>query len=154
MRQATTGTKAINANQEEKEESPIEGVSLDQVKAWKKKYGTLFAIRVCNKDYIFRKLKRSEYTNIMTASMYNLGIKVPEINNEENEELTAEQKSQINDIEGEILYKRQELFAKTVTLFPRDITQDLEDNSGLATTLADETIAHSGFRINKKIKTL
>lgn len=91
------------------------------IKEWKAKYGKIYKIGVDGEDYIWRKIKRSEYTSIMA-------------NEEESSDL-------------EKIYKRQEEIAKLIILYPSNIEQILQESAGLATTIADEALLKSGFEV-------
>lgn len=95
-----------------------------QIQAWKAEHGKVFKTVVDGEDYIWRKLKRKEYVMLMAT------------------------KSEEEDLDARI-YERQEEIAKLVVLFPENISELVEENAGLATTIADEVIARSGFGITE-----
>ena len=93
----------------------------EKINAWKAEHGKIFKTTIDGDEYIWRKLKRKEYVEIM-----------------------ATQENTDKDID-QVIYARQEKIAKMPVLYPDTIEEDLEKNAGLATTLADEVIAKSGF---------
>lgn len=95
-----------------------------KIQAWKAEHGKVFKTVIDGEDYIWRKLKRKEYVALMSV------------------------KSEEEDLDARI-YERQEEIAKLVILFPENITELVEENAGLATTIADEVIARSGFGITE-----
>lgn len=95
-----------------------------RVQAWKAEHGKVFKTVIDGEDYIWRKLKRKEYVALMSV------------------------KSEEEDLDARI-YERQEEIAKLVTLYPENIAELVEENAGLATTIADEVIARSGFGITE-----
>jgi hypothetical protein len=90
---------------------------------WKAKYGKVFKTTVGGDEYVWRKLKRPEYVAIM------------------NDENTPDGPNAI--------YSRQEAITKTVVLFPANITDLVDSDAGLATTIADEVLTKSGFDTSK-----
>jgi len=95
-----------------------------KIQAWKAEHGKVFKTVIDGEDYIWRKLKRKEYVMLMA-------------NKSEEEDLDAR------------IYERQEEIAKLVVLFPENISELVEENAGLSTTIADEVIARSGFGITE-----
>lgn len=88
---------------------------------WKGKFGKIYKIVIAGEDYIFRKIKRSEYTSIMASE---------------------------NDAVGtEAVYGRQNEISRLVVLYPSDIEQKLADNAGIATVISDECLLKSGFEV-------
>lgn len=122
--------KGLNSNvseQEGKEEKPkAEEVTEAMILEWKKQHGKIFKSVVGSESYIWRKLKRKEYVEIM------------KIGDGEEEELSTQ---------TDRIYERQMRIAKAITIWPLDIDVHLEQSAGLATTLADEAILKSGFNL-------
>ncbi|PTY92881.1 hypothetical protein [Heyndrickxia sporothermodurans] len=120
-----TSTKAAAPKATNKSEN----VTLDdkQIQQWKKQWGKIFKTTVGGEAFIWRKLKRKEYVEIMS--------------NAEVEEAEEE-------VLGSRIYKRQERITKLVVLFPTDIESRIEENAGLATSISDEVIAKSGFDVS------
>lgn len=108
-------------NQEQEQESKKETLTQKQIIDWKKKYGKIFKTKVGDHVCIWRKLKRKEYVKIMA--------------------------DESGETESERIYKRQEEIAKTVVIYPDNFSELMEDNAGIASTIADEALARSGFDI-------
>lgn len=89
---------------------------------WKAQHGKLYKSVIDGEIYIWRKLKRREYTDLMTD------------------------RADDDQVTGRI-YERQEKIATAVVLFPENIDELIAQNAGLATTLADEVILRSGFEL-------
>lgn len=98
-------------------------ISQDQIDAWKAEYGKLYKSTIGDFAFIWRKLRRKEYVDIMS------------------QEKTA-------DVQGDKVFARQALIVKAVTLYPDNLDELLEENAGLATSISDEIIIKSGFVIN------
>lgn len=96
-----------------------------KIQAWKAEHGKVFKTVIDGEDYIWRKLKRKEYVALMASKT------------EADEDLDAR------------IYERQEEIAKLVVLHPENIAELVDQNAGLATTIADEVIARSGFGITE-----
>lgn len=95
-----------------------------QIQEWKRKWGKIYKTTIDGEVYIWRKLKRKEYVQIMSDA---------DIDNEETV--------------GNRIYHRQEQIAKAVVLYPVDIEKRIEENAGLATSLSDEVVLRSGFDV-------
>jgi hypothetical protein len=93
-----------------------------QVASWKSEFGKIFKTTVDGDEYVWRKLKRGEYVELMKDKA------------EEGQEDSK-------------LWERQEKIAKTVVLYPVNISECIEASAGLATTIADEVILKSGFEV-------
>ena len=96
-------------------------ITQKQIMEWKKKHGKIFKTTVGDDVYIWRKLKRKEYVDIMSQ--------------------------ELGDTENERIYKRQEEMAKAVVIYPEKFAELMEENAGVASTIADEALARSGFDI-------
>jgi len=96
----------------------------DKIPEWKKLHGKIFKSTIDGQDYVWMKIKRSVYVEIMNHK-------------EESEDA---------------FYKRQELIVRKCVLFPKNIDTLIETNGGLATTLSDEIIFKSGFDIQSTIE--
>ena len=92
-----------------------------KIEAWKSEYGKLYKTIVEGDEYIWRKLKRKEYVEVMN------------ILQQEGED------------EDSVVYKRQAAIVQKTCLYPEKIDDELEKSAGLAITLSDEIIAKSGF---------
>jgi len=97
--------------------------SLEQmISEWKAQYGKLYKTKVGGEEYIWRKLRRKEYVELMAD------------------------KADDDQVTGKV-YERQEAITRMVVLYPANIDELIEANAGLATTIADEVILKSGFEI-------
>lgn len=116
----TTGTQtAAEAAATEQEVGPITDAMVAQ---WKKAHGRIYKSIIDGDVYIWRKLKRREYVELMADRA-------------EDDQVTGK------------LYERQEKITKLVVIFPADIEAQVDNNAGLATTIADEVILRSGFEL-------
>lgn len=94
-----------------------------QITAWKAEHGKIYKSIIDGEDYIWRKLKRKEYVALM-----------------------SEAATDATDPEVKV-YDKQETITKLVVLHPANIEELINENAGLATIIADEVIARSGFSI-------
>ena len=99
-------------------------VSSEQIKQWKAEYGHVYRTEVDGETIIWRRLRRKEYEQISLDT----------IGEEDTERARTER-----------MYRRQELIAKAVILFPEDPTEFLEGTIFGATNIAEEVMKHSGF---------
>lgn len=116
----TTDTKSTKA---------IKEITLDdKIAEWKSEYKKIFMNTIDGKDYIWRRIKRNEYSEIM-------GMKD-------------------GDDVDERIYNRQYAIAKKVILnIPEDeLEADLEESAGLATTISDEVLDRSGFNATTTVE--
>lgn len=93
----------------------------DQIEIWKEEYGKIYKSIIDGKDYIWRRIKRKEYSEVMTMK--------------DGEDI------------DERIYNRQYAIAKLVilNLSEEELESDLEELAGLATTISDEVLEKSGF---------
>ena len=100
----------------------------DQIAGWKVEHKKIFKNTIDGKDYIWRRIKRSEYSEIM-------GMKDGA------------------DVD-ERIYNRQYAIAKKVILniSEAELEADLDELAGLATTIADEVLDKSGFNATTTIE--
>lgn len=93
----------------------------DQIEIWKEEYGKIYKSIVDGKDYIWRRIKRKEYSEVMAMK--------------DGEDI------------DERIYNRQYAIAKLVilNLSEEELESDLEELAGLATTISDEVLEKSGF---------
>lgn len=90
----------------------------EQILEWKKEYGKIYQTIVDDEPYVWRKLKRKEYSMLM--------------NDDEDEK-------------ADKVFERQEEIANLVVIFPEDIETRIQESAGLATTIAAEVLDKSGF---------
>lgn len=98
---------------------------IDQIDIWKKEYGRIFKSVVDGKDYIWRRIKRKEYSSIMAIK-------------------------DGTDID-ERVYNRQFAIAKLVILNidSEELDNELNELAGLATTISEEVMEKSGFNLSE-----
>lgn len=109
------------------QEKKVEKLTDAKIKEWKKKWGKIYKTTIGQDEYIWRRLKRKEYVNIISDGY------------DDEEGSDKELRDRI--------YRRQEEITKTVVLHPSNIEELIEDNAGLATAIADEVILRSGFDV-------
>ena len=119
LKSAKKSTKKVEATEKKQSLEVITGQQLDD---WKAKYGKIFRTTVGDEVFIWRKIKRKEYVEAMTTQSKNAEARI---------------------------YDRQDIVAKTCILWPSNIESLIEENGGIAGTLADEILLESGFGIAK-----
>ena len=114
---ASTEVEAV----EVKQEKTIEQIAEDI----KKEHGLkeVFITDIADQKVIWRKLKRSEYKEVMTREY------------DENEDLAY--------------FEKQDFVASKVILYPENIEELLEDFAGIADIIATETMVKTGFGITE-----
>lgn len=83
----------------------------------------VFITDIADQKVIWRKLKRSEYKEVMTREY------------DENEELAY--------------FEKQEFVASKVILYPENVEELLEDFAGIADIIATETMIKTGFGLTE-----
>ena len=104
-----------------------------QINDWKKQYKKIlqrdnslkkiYKSIVGEEVIIWRKLKRSEYIDIMTNSSFK------------------------DDDSNKSPYLRQDAIVKMCCLYPSNIDEIIEENGALSTYISDEIMLKSGFEI-------
>ena len=114
---ASTEVEAV----EVKQEKTIEQIAKDI----KKEHGLkeVFITDIADQKVIWRKLKRSEYKEVMTREY------------DENEDLAY--------------FEKQDFVASKVILYPENVEELLEDFAGIADIIATETMVKTGFGITE-----
>ncbi len=114
---ASTEVEAV----EVKQEKTIEQIAEDI----KKEHGLkeVFITDIADQKVIWRKLKRSEYKEVMTREY------------DENEDLAY--------------FEKQDFVASKVILYPENVEELLEDFAGIADIIATETMVKTGFGITE-----
>lgn len=97
-------------------------VKKEIVETWIDEYGKIYKSVIDGDIYLWRRLKRSEYINIIT-----------------DEDLNSITNNQVK------IFKRQEMITEKSVLYPSNIASIFENSAGLATVLSDEIILNSGF---------
>lgn len=113
----------------DKKVKEVEELTLDEkIVAWKEEHKKIFKNVVDGKDYIWRRIKRQEYSDIMAMKD--------------------------GDSVDERIYNRQYAITKTVVLnmSKEELEADLEELAGLAATIADEVLEKSGFAASQTIE--
>lgn len=99
----------------------------DKIIAWKEEHKKIYMTIIDGNNYIWRRIKRKEYAEIMAIEAENI---------------------------DERIYERQIAITKKVVLnMPiEELEKDLEELSGLAPSIAEEVLAKSGFTITTTIE--
>ena len=84
-------------------------------------HGEVFVTNIAGVQIIWRKLKRSEYKEIMSTKF------------DDNEDIQY--------------FERQDAMAKKVILYPENVDRLLEDYAGVSDIIATETMIKTGFGI-------
>lgn len=100
---------------------PIEKIAEELKK--KNNLKEVFITDIADQKVIWRKLKRSEYKEVMTNEY------------DENEDLAY--------------YEKQEAIASKVILYPENVEELLEDFAGIADIIATETMIKTGFGLTE-----
>lgn len=87
----------------------------------KEEHGEVFVTNIAGIQIIWRKLKRSEYKEIMSTKF------------DANEDIQY--------------FERQDAMAKKVILYPENVDRLLEDYAGVSDIIATETMIKTGFGI-------
>ena len=87
----------------------------------KEEHGEVFVTNISGIQIIWRKLKRSEYKEIMSTKF------------DDNEDIQY--------------FERQDAMAKKVILYPENVERLLEDYAGVSDIIATETMIKTGFGI-------
>lgn len=94
----------------------------ERIDIWKKDYKQVFKTAIEDDIYIWRKIKRSEYREIITRL------------DEEYE-----------DDERMKKWVKQDEITKTVLLYPEDAEEAIEDSAGISTVISQDCLVRSGF---------
>lgn len=108
----------------------------------KKKHGKIYKTYLADETIIWRKLKRSEYKEVMDAVVVK---EIPKLDEEGNPVLDEEGNTimiTVDDIDA-TYDLRQELIAKTVILYPD--SSIVEDMAACADIISTECMIKSGF---------
>lgn len=95
------------------------------INKWKEEYKHIYRVTIQGEDIFFRRLKRSEYINIL----------------KESGEIDA---TDANDIKDKSFVRQEKILLSTI-VYPEDVTSLIEDSAGIATVLSDEILSKSGF---------
>lgn len=111
--------KAVKKIQEQ-EEKIVKDKTVEAIaEQLKKEHKEVFITDIAGLQIVWRKLKRSEYKELMTAQF------------DENEELA--------------FLEKQDFVAKKVILHPQNVEELLEEYAGVADLIATETMIKTGF---------
>lgn len=94
----------------------------ERVEIWKKDYKQVFKTAIEDDVYIWRKLKRSEYKEIIAML------------NEEYED---------DDLLKS--WVKQDEITKAVLLYPEDVEAAIEESAGISTVISQDCLIRSGF---------
>lgn len=114
---ATAEVKAVEVKQEKTIEQIAEDIKKEQG------LKEVFITDIADQKVIWRKLKRSEYKEIMTREY------------SENEDLAY--------------FEKQDFVASKVILYPENVEELLEDFAGIADIIATETMVKTGFGLTE-----
>lgn len=108
----------------------------------KKKHGKIYKTYLADETIIWRKLKRSEYKEVMDAVVVK---EIPKLDEEGNPVLDEEGNTIMTIVDDiDATYDlRQELIAKTVILYPD--SSIVEDMAACADIISTECMIKSGF---------
>lgn len=113
---AIKATKQFESDQLKIErEKTVEAIAEDL----KKEHKEVFVTDIAGLQLVWRKLKRSEYKELMTTEF------------SENEELQ--------------FLEKQDFIAKKVILYPENVEELIEEYAGVAEIIATETMIRTGF---------
>ena len=84
-------------------------------------HGEVFVTKIAGVEIVWRKLKRSEYKEIMSTKF------------DDNEDIQY--------------FERQDAMAKRVILYPENVDKLIEDYAGVSDIIATETMIKTGFGI-------
>lgn len=106
----------------------LEEKEVSDIESWKEQYSKIYKTTVGDKDYIWRRIKRKEYSKIMSLKD--------------------------GDDADERIYNRQLEMCKIVVLNigKEELDNDLEELSGLAITLSEEIMHKSGFSLEGTVE--
>lgn len=102
-------------------------IAKTQIDEWKAEFGHVYRTMNGDDPIIYRPIRRSEYTKLMLETDIS----------EEDEEVVEKRIERTEN--------RRTAICSAATLFPEDIEKVLENQAGLAASLAEEIMAHSGF---------
>ena len=122
VKMTTTATKK-KETVERAEETKVIQLSEVEILAnqLKEEHGEVFVTNIAGIQIIWRKLKRSEYKEIMSTKF------------DDNEDIQY--------------FERQDAMAKKVILYPENVERLLEDYAGVSDIIATETMIKTGFGI-------
>ena len=101
--------------------NPDDKAGLEFALRLKEEHGEVFVTNIAGIQIIWRKLKRSEYKEIMSTKF------------DANEDIQY--------------FERQDAMAKKVILYPENVDRLLEDYAGVSDIIATETMIKTGFGI-------
>ena len=103
-------------------------ISQEQIDEWKVKYGHVYKTMVDGEAIIWRRLKRSEYVDLMNA---------------ETEAVETD------DDRAKRIMVRQDAVVKATVLYPdaAAVERLIEDSAGFSIALSQEILDHSGFEV-------
>ena len=122
VKKTTTATKK-KETVERAEETKVIQLSEVEILAnqLKEEHGEVFVTNIAGIQIIWRKLKRSEYKEIMSTKY------------DDNEDIQY--------------FERQDAMARKVILYPENVERLLEDYAGVSDIIATETMIKTGFGI-------
>ena len=123
VKKTTSTKKKVTEEQVEEVVETVKELSPAETAAEKLKeiHGDVFITTVADVEIVWRKLKRSEYKEVMSIKF------------DENEDINY--------------FERQDFMAKKVILYPENVDSLLEDYAGISDIIATETMVKTGFGI-------
>lgn len=120
VKKTATAKKKEEVAQEETQVIQLSDVAI-LANQLKEEHGEVFLTEIAGIEIIWRKLKRSEYKEIMSKKY------------DDNEDIQY--------------FERQDAMAKKVILYPENVDRLLEDYAGVSDIIATETMIKTGFGI-------
>lgn len=120
VKKTATAKKKEEVVQEETQVIQLSDVAI-LANQLKEEHGEVFLTEIAGIEIIWRKLKRSEYKEIMSKKY------------DDNEDIQY--------------FERQDAMAKKVILYPENVDRLLEDYAGVSDIIATETMIKTGFGI-------
>lgn len=122
VKKTSTATKKKETVEKAEETKVIQLSEVDLLAdQLKEEHGEVFVTNIAGIQIIWRKLKRSEYKEIMSTKF------------DDNEDIQY--------------FERQDAMAKKVILYPENVDRLLEDYAGVSDIIATETMIKTGFGI-------
>ena len=110
-----------------KTENGTSFVSTAQIEEWKAQYGHVYKTASGSQAIIYRPINRAEYNDLIDST-----------------EIPYDQEGD-KDARNKRFESRQTGVIKICTLYPKNIAEIVDRFGGLASTLSDEIMSHSGF---------
>ena len=103
----------------------------DMINEWRTQFGSIYRTDIGNKTIVWHKLNRGQYIQLMVSTGANTDMATEED----------------FDDRAKRIFERQENICRAATIWPENIDDIINEYGALATNLADEIMARSGFGI-------